>query len=147
MKTTIQSYQNQTKNLQDLTNLELDYLYSTLYDLIGESIENDDIKSHDKILLILKAVKKEIQDRNKVTSPITIKQSNLQIIKTQINQTIKKRTRNSTIFEYALFLHTVKKISTKKLLSMSSKNSNKLNTLKRVYTLLVHERNRLDSVA
>ena len=65
----------------------------------------------------------------------------------QINQTIKKRTRNITIFEYALFLHTVKKISTKKLLSMSSKNSNKLNTLKRVHTLLVHEHNRLNKVA
>ena len=147
MKTTNESYQNQAKNLQDLTNLQLDDLYSTVYDSLGQAIENDDIQSHDEILPILRTIKNEIQDRNEVTPTTTEDKSNIERIKTQINQTIKKRTRNSTIFEYALFLHTVKKISTKKLLSMSCKNSNKLNTLKRVHTLLVHEHNRLNKVA
>ena len=57
MKTTIESYQNQTKNLQDLTNLQLDDLYSTVYDSLGQAIENDDIQSHDEILPILRTIK------------------------------------------------------------------------------------------
>ena len=73
MKTTIESYQNQTKNLQDLTNLQLDDLYSTVYDLIGKAIDNDDLELHDQVLPILRAIKKEIQNRNEVisTQPVT----------------------------------------------------------------------------
>ena len=120
------------------------YLYLLTFDKFIQNkirLENR-ISKHENIISI-----KPVKEQSLVIPTTTIKQSNLQIIKTQINQTIKKRTRNSTIFEYALFLHTVKKISTKKLLSMSCKNSNKLNTLKRVHTLLVHEHNRLNKVA
>ncbi len=148
MKTTIQSYQNQAKNLQDLTNLELDYLYSTVYDLIGESIENDDIKSHDKILLILKAVKKEIQDRNKVTPTTTIKQADsLKTIKIQLTKIEKKRTRNNLTLRYLLLLNDIKKISSEKASSILFKRKEKNDVLKRVHTLLVHEHNRLNKVA
>ena len=110
MKTTIESYQNQTKNLQDLTNLQLDDLYSNVYSALGQAIENDDIQSHDEILPILRTIKTEIQDRNEVTPTTIIKQADsLKTIKIQLTKIEKKRTRNSTIFEYALFLHTVKK--------------------------------------
>ena len=73
MKTTNESYQNQAKNLQDLTNSELDDLYSTVYDLIGKAIDNDDLELHNQILPILRAIKKEIQNRNEVisTQPVT----------------------------------------------------------------------------
>lgn len=147
MKTTIESYQNQTKNLQDLTNLQLDDLYSSVYTLIGEAIENDDLESHDKILPILRTIKKEIQDRNEVTPTTTEDKSNIERIKTQINQTIKKRTRNNITFEYALFLHTVRKITTKKFLLIANKKRVKTDTLRRVHTLLVYEHNRLNKVA
>jgi hypothetical protein len=141
MKTTIESYQNQTKNLQDLTNLQLDDLYLTVYDSIGEAIENDNLELHDKILPILRAIKKEIQDRNEVT--LTIKQT----IKTQINQIIKKRNRNTSTLKYAFFLNTIKKITTKKLSIIAFKMKDKKDTLKRVHTLLVYEHNRLNKVA
>ena len=147
MKTTIESYQNQTKNLQDLTNLQLDDLYSSVYTLIGEAIENDDLESHDKILPILRAIKKEIQDRNEVTPTTTEDKTNIETIKTQIKQTIKKRTRNTTTFEYALFLHTVRKITTEKFLLIANKKRVKTDTLRRVHTLLVYEHNRLNKVA
>jgi hypothetical protein len=147
MKTTIESYQNQTKNLQNLTNLQLDDLYSSVYTLIGEAIENDDLESHDKILPILRAIKKEIQDRNEVTPATTEDKSNRERIKTQINQTIKKRTRNNITFEYALFLHTVRKITTEKFLLIANKKRVKTDTLRRVHTLLVYEHNRLNKVA
>ena len=141
MKTTIESYQNQAKNLQDLTNLELDYLYSTVYDLIGKAIDNDDLELHDQVLPILRAIKKEIQDRNEFT--LTIKQT----IKTQINQIIKKRNRNTSTLKYAFFLNTIKKITTKKLSIIAFKMKDKKDTLKRVHTLLVYEHNRLNKVA
>jgi hypothetical protein len=141
MKTTIESYQNQTKNLQDLTNLQLDDLYLTVYDSIGEAIENDNLELHDKILPILRAIKKEIQDRNEVT--LTIKQT----IKTQINQIIKKRNRNTSTLKYAFFLNTIKKITTKKLSIIAFKMKDKKDTLRRIHTLLVYEHNRLNKVA
>jgi len=144
MKTTIESYQNQAKNLQNLTNLQLDDLYSSVYTLIGEAIENDDLESHDNILPILRAIKKEIQDRNEVT---TQDKSYIETINTQINRTIKKRNRNNTTFEYLLFLHSSEKITTKKLLLISNKKREKSNILKRVHTLLVDEHNRLNNVA
>ena len=73
MKTTIESYQNQTKNLQNLDASQLDNLYSTVYTLIGEAIDNDDLELHNQILPILRAIKKEIQNRNEVisTQPVT----------------------------------------------------------------------------
>ena len=73
MKTTIESYQNQTKNIQNLDASQLDNLYSTVYTLIGEAIDNDDLELHNQILPILRAIKKEIQNRNEVisTQPVT----------------------------------------------------------------------------
>ena len=73
MKTTIESYQNQTKNIQSLDASQLDNLYSTVYDLIGKAIDNDDLELHDQVLPILRAIKKEIQNRNEVisTQPVT----------------------------------------------------------------------------
>lgn len=73
MKTTIESYQNQTKNIQSLDASQLDNLYSTVYDLIGKAIDNDDLELHNQILPILRAIKKEIQNRNEVisTQPVT----------------------------------------------------------------------------
>ena len=73
MKTTIESYQNQTKNIQNLDSSQLDNLYSTVYDLIGKAIDNDDLELHDQVLPILRAIKKEIQNRNEVisTQPVT----------------------------------------------------------------------------
>ena len=73
MKTTIESYQNQTKNIQNLDASQLDNLYSTVYDLIGKAIDNDDLELHDQVLPILRAIKKEIQNRNEVisTQPVT----------------------------------------------------------------------------
>ena len=73
MKTTIESYQNQTKNIQNLDASQLDNLYSTVYTLIGEAIDNDDLELHDQVLPILRAIKKEIQNRNEVisTQPVT----------------------------------------------------------------------------
>ena len=73
MKTTIESYQNQTKNIQSLDASQLDNLYSTVYTLIGEAIDNDDLELHNQILPILRAIKKEIQNRNEVisTQPVT----------------------------------------------------------------------------
>ena len=73
MKTTIESYQNQTKNIQNLDASQLDNLYSTVYDLIGKAIDNDDLELHNQILPILRAIKKEIQNRNEVisTQPVT----------------------------------------------------------------------------
>ena len=74
MKTTIESYQNQTKNIQSLDASQLDNLYSTVYDLIGKAIDNDDLELHNQILPILRAIKKEIQNRNEVisTQPVTL---------------------------------------------------------------------------
>ena len=73
MQTTIESYQNQTKNIQSLDASQLDNLYSTVYDLIGKAIDNDDLELHDQVLPILRAIKKEIQNRNEVisTQPVT----------------------------------------------------------------------------
>ena len=73
MKTTIESYQNQTKNIQNLDVSQLNNLYSTVYTLIGEAIDNDDLELHNQILPILRAIKKEIQNRNEVisTQPVT----------------------------------------------------------------------------
>ena len=74
-------------------------------------------------------------------------ENRLETIKTQIKQTIKKRSRNTTTFKYVLFLHTVRKITTEKLLSIANKKRAKTDTLKRVHTLLVYEHNRLNNVA
>ena len=156
MKTTIESYQNQTKNIQNLDASQLDNLYSTVYTLIGEAIDNDDLELHDQVLPILRAIKKEIQNRNEALIiplhdlrmlPDTQDKSNIETIKTQIKQTIKKRSRNTTTFKYVLFLHTVRKITTEKLLSIANKKRAKTDTLKRVHTLLVYEHNRLNNVA
>ena len=148
MKTTIESYQNQTKNLQDLTNLQLDDLYSNVYSALGEAIENDDIQSHDEILPILRTIKTEIQDRNEVTPTTIIKQADsLKTIKIQLTKIEKKRTRNNLTLRYLLLLNDIKKISSEKVSLILFKRKEKNDVLKRVHTLLVHEHNRLNKVA
>lgn len=149
MQTTKESYHNSqfATNLQNLTNSELDNLYSTVYDSLGEAIDNDDIESHDKILPVLRAIKTEIQNRNKVTSTTTEDKTNIQIIKTQIEQSFKKISRNNLIFKYACFLRTIKKITSKELLLISYINKQKFDSLTRVHTLLVYEHARLYKVA
>ena len=148
MKTTIESYQNQTKNLQDLTNLQLDDLYSNVYSALGEAIEYDDIQSHDEILPILRTIKTEIQDRNEVTPTTIIKQADsLKTIKIQLTKIEKKRTRNNLTLRYLLLLNDIKKISSEKASSIFIKRKEKNDVLKRVHTLLVHEHNRLNKVA
>jgi hypothetical protein len=148
MKTTIESYQNQTKNLQDLTNLQLDDLYSNVYSALGQAIENDDIQSHDEILPILRTIKTEIQDRNEVTPTTIIKQADsLKTIKIQLTKIEKKRTRNHITSDYLYFLYSTKKITVEKFLSISNKKIEKSDTLRRVSNLLVHEHNRLNKVA
>ena len=148
MKTTIESYQNQAKNLQDLTNLQLDDLYSNVYSALGQAIENDDIQLHDEILPILRTIKKEIQDRNEVTPTTIIKQADsLKTIKIQLTKIEKKRTRNNLTLRYLLLLNDIKKISSEKASSILFKRKEKNDVLKRVHTLLVHEHNRLNTVA
>ena len=148
MKTNIEFYQNQTKNLQDLTNLQLDDLYSNVYSALGQAIENDDIQSHDEILPILRTIKTEIQDRNEVTSTTIIKQADsLKTIKIQLTKIEKKRTRNNLTLRYLLLLNDIKKISSEKASSILFKRKEKNDVLKRVHTLLVHEHNRLNKVA
>ena len=82
-----------------------------------------------------------------VTPTATQNKSNLERIRTQINQSFKKISRKTLTFKYATFLHTIKKITSKELLLIAFKMKDKKDTLKRVHTLLVYEHNRLNKVA
>lgn len=48
-------------NIEDVL---LDEFYSIVYDELGEAIENDDLALHDEILIVLRRIKTEIQNRN-----------------------------------------------------------------------------------
>jgi competence protein ComGC len=140
MKTTIESYQNLTKQ-------DLEWNIKDCEAIMKHCKQIGDMETYH---IQLKARRNNIQElkrRNEVTPTTTQNKSNIERIKTQINQTIKKRTRNNITFEYALFLHTVRKISTKKFLLIANKKRVKTDTLRRVHTLLVYEHNRLNKVA
>jgi hypothetical protein len=140
MKTTIESYQNLTKQ-------DLEWNIKDCEAIMKHCKQIGDMETYH---IQLKARRNNIQElkrRNEVTPTTTEDKSNIERIKTQINQTIKKRTRNNIIFEYALFSHTVRKISTKKFLLIANKRRVKTDTLRRVHTLLVYEHNRLNKVA
>jgi hypothetical protein len=140
MKTTIESYQNLTKQ-------DLEWNIKDCEAIMKHCKQIGDMETYH---IQLKARRNNIQElkrRNEVTPTTTEDKSNIERIKTQINQTIKKRTRNNIIFEYALFSHTVRKISTKKFLLIANKKRVKTDTLRRVHTLLVYEHNRLNKVA
>jgi hypothetical protein len=140
MKTTIESYQNLTKQ-------DLEWNIKDCEAIMKHCKQIGDMETYH---IQLKARRNNIQElkrRNEVTPTTTEDKSNIERIKTQINQTIKKRTRNTTTFEYALFLHTVRKITTEKFLSIANKKRVKTDTLRRVHTLLVYEHNRLNKVA
>ena len=179
MKTTNESYQNQTKKENQRIKLRYSFATSRIYkNYLSQIIKKN---KQNKRLINLKFFNILLTERKKITfdkfiqnkirlenriskheNIISIKpvkeqslfiptttqnKSNIERIKTQINQTFKKRTRNSTTFDYALFLHTVRKITTKKFLSIANKKRVKTDTLRRVHTLLVHEHNRLNKVA
>jgi hypothetical protein len=163
MKTTIESYQNMTESQRDLKIAKLNaILEKALLLELNEKITSERLKNIFKLFMnkitFLYSLPIEIEvtpitemnTLNKlilVTPTTTQNKSNIERIKTQINQTIKKRTRNNITFEYALFLHTVRKITTKKFLSIANKKRVKTDTLRRVHTLLVYEHNRLNKVA
>lgn len=123
MKTTNESYQNltQTTNLQNLTYSELKNLYSTVYDSLGEAIDNDDIESHDKILSSLRAIKIEIHNRNKVTSTTTTNNQKIQIIFQEITNLYSKNNRSFLLESFNTFLFDRKRISFKKYLNCTDK--------------------------
>ncbi|MBU0923948.1 hypothetical protein KKG81_03605 [bacterium] len=140
MKTTIESYQNLTKQ-------DLEWNIKDCEAIMKHCKQIGDMETYH---IQLKARRNNIQElkrRNEVTPTTTQNKSNIERIKTQINQTIKKRTRNNITFEYALFLHTVRKITTEKFLLIANKKRVKTDTLRRVHTLLVYEHNRLNKVA
>jgi hypothetical protein len=47
-------------NIEDVL---LDEFYSIVYDELGEAIDNDNIELHDEILIVLRRIKTEIQNR------------------------------------------------------------------------------------
>ncbi len=131
-------YQNKT-NIQNLTNLELDNLYSTVYDSLGEAIENDDLELHDEILPVLRAIKTEIQNRNKVTpeNEIQTLDNQIQVTQTQINRFnklnsfatfLQKKSNKKSFYKYRQILLSIR---------------NKIDLKQRVLNLLVWEKERL----
>jgi hypothetical protein len=111
------------------------------------------ISKHDNTISIkpiTKVSQTEINTLNElipVTPTATQNKSNLERIKTQINQSFKKISRNTLIFKYACFLRTIKKITSKELLLISYINKEKIDLLTRVHSLLVLEHARLNKVA
>jgi|GEM_PF-6327948 len=131
-------YQNKT-NIQNLTNSELHDLYSTVYDSLGEAIENDDLELHDEILPVLRAIKTEIQNRNKVTpeNEIQTLDNQIQVTQTQINRFnkldsfatfLQKKSNKKSFYKYRQILLSIR---------------NKIDLKQRVLNLLVREKERL----
>lgn len=52
--------------LKDIEDIALHDFHSIVYDELGEAIENDDIALHDEILIVLRKIKTEIQNRNEI---------------------------------------------------------------------------------
>ena len=140
MKTTNESYQNMTESQRDL---KIQKLYSIIEkaSLLELKEKISSIRFQNLFNLYM----------NKITFlyclPIQIEVTQTETIKTQINQIIKKRNRNTSTLKYAFFLNTIKKITTKKLSIIAFKMKDKKDTLRRVHTLLVYEHNRLNKVA
>ncbi|MDD2896710.1 MAG: hypothetical protein PHG81_11905 [Aliarcobacter sp.] len=135
-------YQNKT-NIQNLTNSELDDLYSTVYDSLGEAIENDDLELHDEILPVLRAIKTEIQNRNKVTPENEIQtiDNQIQVTQTQINRFnklnsfatfLQKKSNKKSFYKYRQILLSIR---------------NKIDLKQRVLNLLAWEKERLINFA
>ena len=147
MKTTIESYQNQSQK-QSKTQLTKRINRLNLIQNYSFRLAKRDKLSFDGFKRCMKRIEALIIPLHDLRMlPDTQDKSNIETIKTQIKQTIKKRSRNTTLFKYVLFLHTVRKITTEKLLSIANKKRAKTDTLKRVHTLLVYEHNRLNNVA
>ena len=50
--------------LKDIEDIALHDFYSIVYDELGEAIENDDIALYGEILIVIRRIKTEIQNRN-----------------------------------------------------------------------------------
>jgi hypothetical protein len=190
MKTTIESYQNQTKKENKRIKLRISFATRRIFkNLMSQEIKKNHqvrrlitlkffsillterkkitfdkflqnknrlenrISKHDNTISIkpiTKVSQTEINTLNElipVTPTATQNKSNLERIKTQINQSFKKISRNTLIFKYACFLRTIKKITSKELLLISYINKEKIDLLTRVHSLLVLEHARLNKVA
>ena len=144
MKTTIESYQNQTK-INFIKLLIEKYENKFTYQNNLMTLSNQRL-----ISLIIKNIQFLKAKLNQLENDILVTPTNetqLKNSRSQLKLIIKKRTRNTLLLNFCLLLHTVKKISTDKLVSIATKRKEKTDLLKRVHTLLVFEHNRLNKVA
>ena len=144
MKTTIESYQNQAK-INFIKLLIEKYENKFTYQNNLMTLSNQRL-----ISLIIKNIQFLKAKLNQLENDILVTPTNetqLKNSRSQLNLIIKKRTRNTLLLNFCLLLHTVKKISTDKLVSIATKRKEKTDLLKRVHTLLVFEHNRLNKVA
>ena len=148
MKTTIESYQNMTESQRDL---KIQKLYSIIEkaSLLELKEKISSIRFQNLFNLYMNKITFLycLPIQIEVTPTATQNKSNLERIRTQINQSFKKISRKTLTFKYATFLHTIKKITSKELLLIAFKMKDKKDTLKRVHTLLVYGHNRLNKVA
>ena len=143
MKTTIESYQNQAK-INFIKLLIEKYENKFTYQNNLMTLSNQRL-----ISLIIKNIQFLKAKLNQLENDILVTPTNetqLKNSRSQLNLIIKKRTRNTLLLNFCLLLHTVKKISTDKLVSIATKRKEKTDLLKRVHTLLVFEHNRLKIV-
>ena len=144
MKTTIESYQNQAK-INFIKLLIEKYENKFTYQNNLMTLSNQRL-----ISLIIKNIQFLKAKLNQLENDILVTPTNetqLKNSRSQLKLIIKKRTRNTLLLNFCLLLHTVKKISTDKLVSIATKRKEKTDLLKRVHTLLVFEHNRLNKVA
>ena len=148
MKTTNESYQNMTESQRDL---KIQKLYSIIEkaSLLELKEKISSIRFQNLFNLYMNKITFLycLPIQIEVTPTATQNKSNLERIRTQINQSFKKISRKTLTFKYATFLHTIKKITSKELLLIAFKMKDKKDTLKRVHTLLVYGHNRLNKVA
>ena len=165
MKTTIESYQNQsqkqskTQLTKRLNRLNLLQNYSFRLAKRGKSsfdgfkrcmkrIEALIIPLHDLRMVS----ENEINTLNELIpvtpiNQIEVTQNKIDNLQIEIEKVQKKRTRNHITSDYLYFLYSTKKITAEKFLSISNKKIEKSDTLRRVSNLLFHEHNRLNKVA
>lgn len=148
MKTTNESYQNMTESQRDL---KIQKLYSIIEkaSLLELKEKISSIRFQNLFNLYMNKITFLycLPIQIEVTPTATQNKSNLERIKTQINQSFKKISRKILTFKYATFLHTIKKITSKELLLISYINKEKIDLLTRVHSLLVLEHARLYKVA
>lgn len=73
--------------LKDIEDIALHDFYSIVYDELGEAIENDDIALYGEILIVIRRIKTEIQNRNEIIlSPKQELNDFLEHIETSISQ-------------------------------------------------------------